>query len=76
VLGIHCHHFARGQAEKGWIELIDSIHKAAVADMCFAGRVDIRVIIVVQLPAAGWGFGDGVNAVAQILPKLCRCVHR
>src|SRR4051812_3359028 len=63
LLRIHAHGFARRDSEEAWIELIDVADESAVTGVGLAGRVGVRVVELVNIPAVAWDFGDAIDPV-------------
>ena len=69
MLGIDANRLARRNAEELGVELGDVPQKPAPARVHLAGHGGIGIVVVVDVPAVGGDFLDGVDAIAKRLPK-------
>ena len=63
------HRFARRDPEEMRVEAVDLIEEAAAARRHLAGRIGVRIEILVDLPAVGRDFPDGVAPFPQESPE-------
>src|SRR5581483_6180505 len=69
LLRVHTDRFASGDPEEGSIELIDLLQKAAPPGGHTPGRVRIRVVPGIDIPAVGRDLGYSIPAAGQQGPK-------
>src|SRR5437763_7499330 len=74
MLRIHVRSFARRNAKKLRIELIDLIQKAGACSERFSGDPWLRIIISLHIPSIGGHISDRVPAFDEQLPKGFRVV--
>jgi hypothetical protein len=71
LLRIHQIRFARRDAEKTRIELIDPIEKATPLRVGLSRPPGFGIIKAVRVPAVSRDFANGIDAIAEQLPKCC-----
>ena len=69
VLRIDVGSFARRDAKKLRIELIDAVNKAAAHGDGFAGHARLRIVISLHVPAIGRHLDDAFPAFDEKFPK-------
>src|SRR2546423_14519712 len=69
MLRIHVRSFARRNAKKLRIELVDLIQEAGAFSESLSGDPWLRIIISLHIPSIGGHIGDPVAAFDQQLPK-------
>src|SRR5690606_28811444 len=69
LLRIHYGSFARGDLEKGWVEILDVLDETAVAGVHLARRAWIRIVKRVDVPAIRRDFRDYVLFAKKKIPE-------
>ena len=69
VLRVHVGRFARRDAEKLRIELVDAVHESAAPRDRLAGNARLRIVKALDVPPIRRHFADGLAALDQEFPK-------